>query len=964
MSWIFKTKDKKNIRVKATPGNADETYVTVGLTNSFDFLQVLSLKLTQSEVYRIFDSTYGLVAGRVIGNEALGIPNCRISIFIPKEINPLAANQTPLDSMLELLVDQHYPYESVTDADGDGRRYNLLANQSKNRGFNGFPNNELNIGYTPKTPIGSFPEKEELLGNDFFLTVYEKYYKYSTVTNDSGDYMIFGVPVGTYTIHMDCDLTDIGRWSVAPVVMSQVLGYPSGLFADNGTRIQPTTDLDQLPNVQSQNLSVNVLPFWSQQTDKKQIGVTRQDFKITAPIIPSFTIFGSNFTMARNRWWGDNVFFRLHYGWKNLCFMLGDYNCAEESCNFKISFYLGIVISWLGINRAIRIHCDKNPTDDGIHFGLSVQLPNKIPFISFEFGDNLCRIDGGKYDSNSFDIINHGDTCQCKTSNALLEIPDSGITDALLLNNHRTDNANIKVFSLKNSISDNEAMILNDIIRANVTDIPITTNALLNRVNEVSDIELLREGRYASLVEPGQFILQIPTNRRAMITDEEGNLVDSPIPTIGVFTEFRGYIYVTTDGDFDSPDGKFTVGRVAMKIPQYFDYSASQSTDSVSIPRQLTRYKEWIFNHGLFKAGEIYSVAQKIAIKNSDFSSDEEEGNHIFNGGGTDENLLRDSELINQKNTLGGQFYDVNAETMGSGIVSDNDIGWDTQTGLLLFTNDTDLTLSPQYGWLNQTGIVTGSSLNHNGYPKPEDWIPPTHRTLIGAEYDYSGYSGVNNGAATSENAPNLPNNCDLSTSGTIDENINPVLSTRTFANAGYISEPRISGVLPFYANSNPYPYSFSNRGMIAQTWTIAGDITLFTTAVTTPIVVGSSIGTVVRFHPWYSALQGDLPERSDGAINWKLFTNGGQRDLDVKYFVRVEILFLDTMNQYIISNTYEIYGKAEGKFSWNVMVPKIELDAATAASTPRTTLRARLHFSFTENDNVNYWTPEILITI
>lgn len=941
MNWLFSNKNKKNIRVKATPGKVNETFVTVSLTNSFDFLQVLSLKLTQSEVYRLFDSTYGMVAGRVIGNESLGIPNCRVSIFIPKEIDETEA-QSPLEAVHKLLVDQHYPYESVTDEDGDGRRYNLLTNQSKNRGFNGFPENELNIGYTPKTPVGTFPEKEELLANDFFLTVYEKYYKYSTVTNASGDYMLFGVPTGTHTIHMDCDLTDIGRWSLTPAIMSRVLGYPIELFIENGTKIQPTTDLSRLPNVQTQNLSVTVHPFWSQQTDKKEIGVTRQDFKISVPIVPSFTVFGSNFTMARNRWWGDNVFFRLHYGWKNLCFKLG-YDCSDkETCNFLITVYVGIIIDWLDIEWAFRINCDQKPKDNGIFFGLSVQLPNKIPFIAFEFGDNPCRLEGGKYDSNAFDIINHGNTCQCKTENALQEVPDSGITDALLLNNHRTDNVNIKVFSLKKTITDNEADLLNLLINANKTNTPLTTDPLLNRVDETTDIELIAEGRYASLIEPGQFALQIPTNRRPMITDEEGNLVDSPDPSVGVFTEFRGYMYITTDGDFDSPEGKYTPARVAMKIPQSFDYSAtSADTGGTTVSRQLTRFKEWIFNHTVFKAGEIYSVAQKIAIKNSDFDSSSEEGNHTFNGGGTELNL--------------GDPSDPNDETSGSG---DNDIGWDTQTGLLLFTDDTDLTLTPSLGWTRENGTISGTSLNFVGYPKAIDYIPPTHQTSIGKENYYGDRKEF--GRETSENAANVESSSDLSTTGYIDNTVAPIVSTMTFDNYTYLSSPLLHQNLAYSNGSGPNPYYVDGRGTIAQTWTSVGDITRSPGEVTDQIKRGTNIESVIRFHPNYSALVGDLIERSDGAVNWALFTGNGQRSLDVRYYVQVDVLFLDTMNQYKISDRYAIYGKAQGVFIWQVTIPNFEIAAKAASSTPTTDFRARLKFTYTDNNNVFYWTPQL----
>ena len=42
------------------------------------------------------------------------------------------------------------------------------------------------------------------------LEMFDKYYRYTTVTNESGDYMIFGVPVGEQVLHVELDLSDIG----------------------------------------------------------------------------------------------------------------------------------------------------------------------------------------------------------------------------------------------------------------------------------------------------------------------------------------------------------------------------------------------------------------------------------------------------------------------------------------------------------------------------------------------------------------------------------------------------------------------------------------------------------------------------------------------------------------------------------------------------------------------------------
>jgi hypothetical protein len=74
--------------------------------------------------------------------------------------------------------------------------------------------------------------------------------------------MIFGVPIGTQIVHMSCDITDIGRYSMNPASMVVNLGYPEAQFTDRNTRIKPSDDLGDLPNIETQEISVDVRPFW------------------------------------------------------------------------------------------------------------------------------------------------------------------------------------------------------------------------------------------------------------------------------------------------------------------------------------------------------------------------------------------------------------------------------------------------------------------------------------------------------------------------------------------------------------------------------------------------------------------------------------------------------------------------------------------------------------------------------
>jgi hypothetical protein len=70
----------KNVRIRTKPNSGDK-HIKFQLNQDFDFLEILSLKISQEDVYRNFHSDYGVVVGRVIINSGVGVPNARVSIF-------------------------------------------------------------------------------------------------------------------------------------------------------------------------------------------------------------------------------------------------------------------------------------------------------------------------------------------------------------------------------------------------------------------------------------------------------------------------------------------------------------------------------------------------------------------------------------------------------------------------------------------------------------------------------------------------------------------------------------------------------------------------------------------------------------------------------------------------------------------------------------------------------------------
>jgi len=256
------------IRIRTTPNGSDR-YLKVKIDQDFDFIEILSLKLTQEDAYRKFCSDYGTIVGRVIVNSGFGVPNAKVSVFIP--IDDIDKNDP--------LIKGLYPYELVTDKNSDGVRYNLLSKEFET-------NNDC------YTPVGTFPSKREILDNDTMMEVYCKYYKFTTTTNHAGDFMIFGVPVGNHVIHVDADLSDIDFLSQRPYDMIRQGASEKTFYSS--TKFKEGTNLDKLPQIKTSNVGVNVQPFWGD-PDNCEIGITRVDIDLNYNVEPNAIFMGSIF---------------------------------------------------------------------------------------------------------------------------------------------------------------------------------------------------------------------------------------------------------------------------------------------------------------------------------------------------------------------------------------------------------------------------------------------------------------------------------------------------------------------------------------------------------------------------------------------------------------------------------------------------------------------------------------------
>ena len=258
----------KSYRIRTTVGSYEEPVVHVKMDQTYDKFDILSLSLDQTNNYRGLNSDYGVVVGRVLANGGFGIPNAKISVFVQYE--------DTADIEKRIL----YSYSSSRSINEDGIRYNLLPNASDDECHQ---------------VVGGFPTKRVVLDNNTWIDVFDKYYRYTTRSNNAGDYMIYGVPTGNQTVHVDIDLSDIGALSQRPRDMIYK-GYNINQF-DSPNKFKKDTNLNSLAQVFTQDKVVYVYPFWGDTTDNELgAAITRCDIDIDYRFEPTCVFMGSIIT--------------------------------------------------------------------------------------------------------------------------------------------------------------------------------------------------------------------------------------------------------------------------------------------------------------------------------------------------------------------------------------------------------------------------------------------------------------------------------------------------------------------------------------------------------------------------------------------------------------------------------------------------------------------------------------------
>jgi len=279
----------RNIKIVLNEDQVDDR-ILINLEEDFDNLEILSLKISSTDIYTKTSSDFGTIVGRVQTSNGYGLENAKISIFVP-----ITVEDKERPEITEL-----YPFETINDQFPNGVRYNLLP-----RVRNQNPSHRA---------VGNLPVINDLTHYPQYLEIMEKYYKYTVTTNKSGDYMIFGVPVGSHNIMMDFDIFDTSSMEVtANDIVESVSEYkniksvaeatgtpdntdpfkvPKFIYSGNDTfNVEVKTNINEMPNIFNEIKQVNVSPFWGDD-EEHDVGITRCDFKVEYNYTPTAIFFG------------------------------------------------------------------------------------------------------------------------------------------------------------------------------------------------------------------------------------------------------------------------------------------------------------------------------------------------------------------------------------------------------------------------------------------------------------------------------------------------------------------------------------------------------------------------------------------------------------------------------------------------------------------------------------------------
>jgi hypothetical protein len=213
----------------------DDFYAEVFLKRTCDSLDTLSIKNNTLSTWPQQEANTGVVFGKLLAKQKILDENGE-KVLIPLRNTPIIVFNSS----------DEFPEVSLVDTNGNRIALNLLENSKPKNYFN----------------IESFSADTVFLTKDSNIQVPDKY-KYSTITNENGEFILTDVPIGEQVLVFEIDLLKQGL--THDEVALNFFPYP----------VEEQPNIDSVPTFIFRQLPINVVPSWGYlQTGYTEVNVT------------------------------------------------------------------------------------------------------------------------------------------------------------------------------------------------------------------------------------------------------------------------------------------------------------------------------------------------------------------------------------------------------------------------------------------------------------------------------------------------------------------------------------------------------------------------------------------------------------------------------------------------------------------------------------------------------------------
>lgn len=216
----------------------NDMFVNIQLKRTTDTLDTLNIYNTPIGSQITQESDTGVVFGRLVAQQNILDENGEKHII-------------PLKNTVIGIFNPSTEFPNVASTDDNGNR--LTLNIKENISIGSYFNNESYITdfkfLTDTSNVKNIPSK----------------YKYTTITNDNGEFILHNIPVGEQTLMFEVNLLKQGLTS--DEVALNYFPYP----------LEESPNVDKIPHYFFRQIPVNVLPVWgSTQTGYTEINIKAQ----------------------------------------------------------------------------------------------------------------------------------------------------------------------------------------------------------------------------------------------------------------------------------------------------------------------------------------------------------------------------------------------------------------------------------------------------------------------------------------------------------------------------------------------------------------------------------------------------------------------------------------------------------------------------------------------------------------